>query len=442
MCLSHWRDRLAAQHIAAGIYLLFTHLIQSLRLTPSLFATMASLLDPHVLLLWSHLLTVTPFSLASFELAKTKASNEERWRTDDQNDWTGICADGNNQSPVDLALSAAELVNYDRITFNNYHLTGPVFVDNSSGHSGTVEGFFKWGLPPSISGGNLKTTYFLRQLHFHWNSEHTFNGLHYPAELHLVHISDRYDPTLNMSLSGKVAVIAIPFQVGDSDAGLYGIDDLLIAVNSIDSGKATASISPSVLLPMDTKTFFRYSGSLTTPPCTEGVTWTVLSEPVILSAEQLAALKGPHTHVDIEEVRNSRPIQPMKGRKLYLNKGGRTFLEEDALSKVLYIFSLLILLMVAPPLLILWVIYKKTTLPNSNASTISGDDSETETAREEELGFMRAELEVPLEEPALQNPSQQPANPSNGRRESSLGRQIYECLCVSPEESVLPYHGE
>ncbi|ETN83979.1 carbonate dehydratase, eukaryotic-type [Necator americanus] len=319
-------------------------------------------------------------------------SNEERWRTDDQNDWTGICADGNNQSPVDLALSAAELVNYDRITFNNYHLTGSVFVDNS-GHS----------------GGNLKTTYFLRQLHFHWNSEHTFNGLHYPAELHLVHISDRYDPTLNMSLSGKVAVIAIPFQVGDSDAGLYGIDDLLIAVNSI--------------------------GSLTTPPCTEGVTWTVLSEP-------LAALKGPHTHVDIEEVRNSRPIQPMKGRKLYLNKGGRTFLEEDALSKVLYIFSLLILLMVAPPLLILWVIYKKTTLPNSNASTISRDDLETETAREEELGFMRAELEVPLEEPALQNPSQQPANPSNGRRESSLGRQIYECLCVSPEESVLPYHGE
>ncbi|KIH59220.1 carbonate dehydratase, eukaryotic-type [Ancylostoma duodenale] len=337
----------------------------------------------------------------------SKAAAEERWRYDDQSHWTGTCAAGRSQSPVNLVLGEAEVVNFDSVKFNNYHLTGAVDVDNSV----TVDGFLTWEQPPSITGGNLDTTYFLRQLHFHWNSEHTFNGLHYDAELHLVHISDKYDPNLNMSLSGSVAVVAVPFQVGDLEAAPDGIENLFVEENS--------------------------TGSLTTPPCSEGVTWTVLAEPVLLTAEQLASLRGAQSQDDAAKVRNSRKIQSMNGRKLYLNKAARIFLEEDALSRVLIIFGLLVLLMIAPPLLILWVIYKKTTLPNPNLTTSSITTQQTEAPRAEG-GFTRAELEVPREEPAIA--LQERPGPSEERTPSSGHGRIYEYLCVSPEEKVLPYH--
>ncbi|KIH55747.1 carbonate dehydratase, eukaryotic-type [Ancylostoma duodenale] len=264
------------------------------------------------------------FMGSSFEQGRLRAAAEERWRYDDQSHWTGTCTEGRSQSPVDLVLGEAEVVNFDSVKFNNYHLTGAVDVDNSV----TVNGFLAWEQPPSITGGNLDTTYFLQQLHFHWNSEHTFNGLHYDAELHLVHISDKYDPSLNMSLSGNVAVVAVPFQTGDPEAALDGIENLFVEENSTDPSEKI-SFSPSVLLPTDTKTFYRYSGSLTTPPCTEGVTWTILAEPVLLTADQLASLRGAQSQDDADDVHNSRKIQSMNGRKLYLNnklvRGSKNF---------------------------------------------------------------------------------------------------------------------
>ncbi|EYC12141.1 hypothetical protein Y032_0048g1633 [Ancylostoma ceylanicum] len=361
---------------------------------------------------------------SSFQKGRLRATTDDRWRYDDQSQWTGTCSAGRSQSPVDLVLGEAEVVNFDSVNFNNYHLTGPVDMDNS-GHSVAVNGFLAWEQPPSITGGNLDTTYFLRQLHFHWNSEHTFNGLHYPAELHLVHISDKYDPSLNMSLSGNVAVVAVLFQVGDPEAALEGIENLFVEENSTETSE-NVSFSPSVLLPTDTRTFYRYSGSLTTPPCTEGVTWTIMAEPVLLTAEQLAALRGARSQDDPDEVHNSRRIQSMNGRKLYLNKAGRIFLEEDALSRVLIIFGLLVLLMIAPPLLILWLIYKKTTLPNPNLTTSSITTQQTEAPRAEH-GFTRAELEVPREEPTTSVALQERPGPAGERSPSSHQGHIYEC---------------
>ncbi|EPB72348.1 carbonate dehydratase, eukaryotic-type, partial [Ancylostoma ceylanicum] len=121
-----------------------------------------------------------------------------------------------------------------------------------------------------------------------------------------------------MSLSGNVAVVAVLFQVGDPEAALEGIENLFVEENSTETSE-NVSFSPSVLLPTDTRTFYRYSGSLTTPPCTEGVTWTIMAEPVLLTAEQLAALRGARSQDDPDEVHNSRRIQSMNGRKLYLN---------------------------------------------------------------------------------------------------------------------------
>ncbi|CAJ0593182.1 unnamed protein product [Cylicocyclus nassatus] len=300
-----------------------------------------------------------PYPFMYADLRDLRKAKEETWRHMDNHQWSGICSVGRSQSPVDLMLGDAEVVNYDSIHFNNYHLTGPVVVEHD-GHG----------------GGNLDATYYLRQLHFHWSSEHTFNGLRYPAELHLVHISNKYDPSRNMSLSGKVAVVAVPILVGDSFLAIRGLDALFLERNNSTDSKLS-EFSPSVLVPDDTKTFYRYSGSLTTPPCTEGVTWTILTEPVLMSSQQLNALKSAHGigEEEEEEEENIRPIQPMNGRKLLLNKAGKILIEGDTMTKVLLILGSLVLLLVAPPLVVLWVIYKKATIANLHRDIANSSNS-------------------------------------------------------------------
>ena len=110
------------------------------------------------------------------------------------------------------------------------------------------------------------TRFELLQFHFHHGSEHTLDGAQLPMEMHLVHRSDR----------GALAVIGV----------------LL--------GECAA---------------WRYRGSLTTPPCTEGVSWIVMTEPVTLSAAQIAAFGALYA-------RNYRPVQPLGRRKLGRDKGG------------------------------------------------------------------------------------------------------------------------
>ncbi|PIO66832.1 carbonate dehydratase, eukaryotic-type [Teladorsagia circumcincta] len=107
------------------------------------------------------------------------------------------------------------------------------------------------------------------------------------AELHLVHFREGFKPKNDDRPSG-VAVIAVVFLVGEQE--LEGIEDLLTAANSFSS--------------------------LTTPPCTEGVTWFVFSEPKLISSKQLASLVG---HEERPFVASARPVQPKNGRKLFLN---------------------------------------------------------------------------------------------------------------------------
>ncbi|VDM80656.1 unnamed protein product, partial [Strongylus vulgaris] len=102
---------------------------------------------------------------------------------------------------------------------------------------------------------------------------------------------------------------------------------------------------------------------------TTASTSTTIISPVLslwnTVATQLDALKSTQNY-DAEEgeVENVRPIQSMNGRKLLLNKAGKVFIEEDTMTKMLLIFGTLVLVMLVPPLVILWVIYKKTTIAN------------------------------------------------------------------------------
>jgi carbonic anhydrase len=145
-------------------------------------------------------------------------------------------------------------------------------------------------------------TYELKQFHFHHPSEEHVNGKRYDLVAHLVHADAQ----------GHLAVVAVLFDKGTANP--------LIATlwKNIPSEKEKAQDVPSVsiqlqdLLPAD-RGYYTYPGSLTTPPCSEGVTWYVLKTPSTLSPEQVAAFAKIYPS-------NARPIQPTNGREVLETK--------------------------------------------------------------------------------------------------------------------------
>ena len=129
----------------------------------------------------------------------------------------------------------------------------------------------------------------LLQFHFHTPSEHYINGTPFPMEVHFVHRSQ----------NGELAVLGVMFKVGETNPAL---DTLWKAAGS----DTPVSVSTEDLLPQKLN-YFRYDGSLTTPPCSEGVKWHVVPYPVSVSEEQLLAFQGLFPV-------NARPIQPKHGR--------------------------------------------------------------------------------------------------------------------------------
>jgi carbonic anhydrase len=146
-----------------------------------------------------------------------------------------------------------------------------------------------------ISGGTLTIddkAYQLAQLHFHTPSEHTIDGTRYPAEVHLVHAAD----------DGQLAVVGVMFEEGDENAALA---EFWNNIPNIEEA-GTVNFNAGSLLP-DDRTAYTYSGSLTTPPCSEVVSWHVMETPVSISADQLETLTNMHDD-------NERPIQPLNDR--------------------------------------------------------------------------------------------------------------------------------
>src|SRR5690606_3913794 len=118
-------------------------------------------------------------------------------------------------------------------------------------------------------------SYTLLQIHFHADSEHRVSGSAYPLEMHFVH----------QSATGELAVIGVFFEVGDENQALSDVFASMMS-SSEDPQPLNTDVDLMSLLPNLT-TGWSYDGSLTTPPCSEGVRWNVHSEPATISAEQL-----------------------------------------------------------------------------------------------------------------------------------------------------------
>jgi carbonic anhydrase len=139
--------------------------------------------------------------------------------------------------------------------------------------------------------------YKLRQLHFHEPSEHHWEGKRFTMELHLVH----QEP------NGHVAVVAVPMELGAENRTLAGFWNQLPKMVGAPF-RTKGRFNPRDLIP-ETKHYVSYEGSLTTPPCSEGVVWIVFPQPIQLSSRQLEQFLEVCGD-------NARPIQALHGRDL------------------------------------------------------------------------------------------------------------------------------
>ncbi len=136
----------------------------------------------------------------------------------------------------------------------------------------------------------------LKQFHFHAPSENHLFGKAFPLEAHFVHAN----------AAGELAVVAVMFQQGAENSTLRPlIDSVPERQDRVEVMKQRVDLAG--LFPQD-KHYYRFSGSLTTPPCTEGVRWLVMKQPVSLSAEQLMTFQQALKQA------NNRPLQPLHGR--------------------------------------------------------------------------------------------------------------------------------
>lgn len=197
------------------------------------------------------------------------------------------CKEGQSQSPIDIANPApAELAN---LVFD-YQPSAVKILNN--GH--TIQVNYDVGSSLTVDG----KTYNLLQFHFHAPSEHAITGELFPAEMHLVH-QNAEDQSL--------AVVGVMLTAGAENSAFQPVWDNLPA-EEVTEQMTEAQVNAADLLPA-VQTTYRYSGSLTTPPCSEGVSWFVMTEPVELSAEQLAAFEAIYSG-------NNRPLQPLNDRDL------------------------------------------------------------------------------------------------------------------------------
>uniref|UniRef100_A0A803V4F8 Carbonic anhydrase n=1 Tax=Ficedula albicollis TaxID=59894 RepID=A0A803V4F8_FICAL len=273
-----------------------------------------------------------------------------------------FCA-GVFQSPIDFHedilqydsnLVPLEFIGYDVPSTDQFTLI-------NNGHS------VKMYLSPAMSIRNLPFEYTASQLHLHWGnrnksegSEHTVSGKHFAAELHIVHYnSEKYpDVTAAMDKADGLAVLAVLLEIGPFNPSYEKIFRHFQNVRYKDQKVLVPGFNIQELLPDRLDEYYRYEGSLTTPPCYPSVLWTVFRHPVKISQEQLLALETAMycTESDdpepLEMVDNFRNVQEFHERLVFIS-----FHEGFVVSVgIACILGVLIILAVA-----FWLLKKKSS---------------------------------------------------------------------------------
>jgi carbonic anhydrase len=259
-------------------------------------------------------LLTTLVLLTSYQAMSQEVEDESEFNYDEESKigpqhWGDIepewylCKNGIMQSPIDLSNQTVQIVNNLGRLQINYNPSNATLKNR--GHDIKLE------LLANTSYLQInETQYILKQLHWHSPSEHTINGKRYDLELHLVHETP----------SGKIAVIGVLYKIGLIPDPFLALltKDLVAISNSTGAERAVGVVDPRIVN-FSRNQYYRYMGSLTTPACTENITWTVVKEVKSVLKKQIELLQ---VAVHDESNTNARPLQPLNNRLVQLNYYG------------------------------------------------------------------------------------------------------------------------
>lgn len=198
-----------------------------------------------------------------------------------------VCQTGTRQSPIDINRAQIMPANLGDIHFS-YQAITPEIINN--GH--TVQVNYAKGSGITVGEREFQ----LAQFHFHTPSENTVNGKAFDMEMHLVH----------KNAQGDLAVVGVFFKQGKHNAELDKLWPQLPEHSGEKKVLSENQLSAANLLP-ENRAYAHFNGSLTTPPCSEGVNWFVINEPLEASKEQIARISEIIGH-------NARPVQALNNR--------------------------------------------------------------------------------------------------------------------------------
>ena len=233
-------------------------------------------------------------------------SYEGKTGPDHWHEITEIAKTGIRQSPIDLVTK--NTITPTKITAVEFNYQDSSFKLENNGHT------IKVGCDPkknSIQIGDHR--YDLLEFHFHASSEHLIDGEKFPMEVQLVHVignnSNQEDnPTEENDVKPKsYAVVGILIKEGKANALISELWQDIPEANGPSIHWVIKGENVNALLPTGNRSYYRYNGSHTTPPCKENVLWTIMSEPIEFSKEQIETFTNLYKN-------NSRPVQKLHRR--------------------------------------------------------------------------------------------------------------------------------
>ena len=241
-----------------------------------------------------HRLAITCLAVGVICANVALAAEEQHWSysgEDGPQQWGDLsadylmCSQGRNQSPVDLSGAVDAELEELILDYPNRGIVGEV----NNGHT----------IQENLHPGNFATIqgrqYEAKQFHFHSPSEHLIDGKSFPLEIHVVHTNR----------VGQLAVLGVMFEEGEENLMLNQLNGFRPAGLEPYTGLVDYN-----LIITGPDQYYAYNGSLTTPPCSEGVLWVVLKNPVTASREQIDQFH------DAMEADTNRPIQPRNARTI------------------------------------------------------------------------------------------------------------------------------
>lgn len=215
---------------------------------------------------------------------------------------------GRSQSPINIETgTTVSGTSLPAISFNYYDSK---VVWKNTGHALEAEvlNVNQQGIPTALNSMTIGTKkYYLKQFHVHTLSEHSVDEYFYDMEIHLVHKAN----------DGELSVLGVFVSDGTENTVLAPLWNTLPASEEEPAVYPSQAIRIAGILPYDNKHVYRYTGSLTTPPCSEGVKWTVFAQPIQMSYSQINEFKQIFSGSHFPNG-NRRPVQPLNGRTVYV----------------------------------------------------------------------------------------------------------------------------